>query len=120
MSEDILIRNCSPTLAGIKPGSLFSCSYPSQQALLQYIRRLNRILVPKGVRVVVLRAREGRALIYVFRYTLVEKMLSDRKAAEILKARGYSQLRVEPCVCRLLGRCQDDAEFPHEIGLFLG
>ena len=120
MSDDLLIRNCSPTLAGIKSGSLFACSYPSQQDLLQYIRRLNKILVPKGVRVVVLRAREGRALIYVFRYNLVKKMLSDDQAAEILKDRGYSQLRVEPCICRLLGRCQDENEFPHEIGLFLG
>lgn len=120
MSEDILIRNCSPTLAGIKPGNLFSCEYPSQQALLQYIRRLNRTLVPKGIRVVVLRAREGRALIYLFRYTAVQKMLSDRHAAAILRDRGYTQLRVEPCVCRLLGRCQDEEEFPHEIGLFLG
>lgn len=120
MSEDLLIRNCSPTLAGIKPGNLFSCGYPTQQALLQYIRRLNRTLVPKGVRVVVLRAREGRALIYVFRYSAIEKMLRNGQAAEILSDRGYSQLRVEPCICRLLGRCQDESEFPHEIGLFLG
>ena len=120
MSEDLLIRNCSPTLAGLKTGNLFSCSFPSQLALLQYIRRLNRTLVPKGIRVVVMRAREGRALIYVFRYSAVQKMLRNRQAAQILRSRGYSQLRVEPCLCRLMGRCQEESEFPHEIGLFLG
>ena len=120
MSEDLIIRNCSPTLAGIKPGNMFSCTYPSQRALQQYVRRISKALVPKGVRVLILRAGEGRALIYVFRYTQVEKMLADPQAARILKAYGYREMRVEPCLCRLLSRCQDRNDFPHEIGLFLG
>ena len=120
MSEDLLIRNCSPTLAGIKPGNLFSCSYPSQKALMQYIRRINRMLVPKGIRVVVMRAEEGRALIYVFRYTAIQKVLSNSEAVRILQHLGYRELRVEPCLCQLLSRCQEYEDFPHEIGLFLG
>ena len=120
MSEDLLIRNCSPTLAGIKPGNLFSCKYPSQRALMQYIRRINRTLVPKGVRVMVMRAEEGSALIYVFRYTALEKLLRDQKIFGILRYFGYRERRVEPCLCRLLSRCQDRLDFPHDIGLFLG
>lgn len=120
MSEDLLIRNCSPTLAGIKPGNLFSCKYPSQRALMQYIRRINRTLVPKGVRVMVMRADEGRALIYVFRYTALQKVLQDPKTIQILRYFGYRENRVEPCLCRLLSRCQERVDFPHEIGLFLG
>ena len=120
MSEDLLVRNCSPTLAGIKPANLFSCKYPTQRALTQYIRRINKTLVPKGVRAVVMRAEEGRALIYVFRYTAVKKMLRNEDAVKILRHYGYRELRVEPCLCRLLSRCQDRADFPHEIGLFLG
>ena len=120
MSEDLLIRNCSPTLAGIKPGNLFSCKYPSQRALMQYIRRINRTLVPKGIRVMLMRADEGRALIYVFRYSAIQKVLADAEAVKILKACGYRELRVEPCLCQLLSRCQEPGEFPHEIGLFLG
>ena len=120
MSEDVLVRNCSPTLAGIKPGNLFSCKYPSQRALTQYIRRINRTLVPKGVRVMIMRAEEGTALIYVFRYSALEKMLSDPRTVRILRQFGYRENRVEPCLCRLLSRCQDRQDFPHEIGLFLG
>ena len=33
MSEDLLIRHCSPTLAGIKSGNLFSCACPSRKDL---------------------------------------------------------------------------------------
>ena len=120
MSEDLLVRNCSPTLAGIKPANLFSCKYPSQHALMQYIRRINRTLVPKGIRVMVMRAEEGRALIYVFRYTALEKVLKNAQAVRILKHFGYRENRVEPCLCRLLSRCQEREDFPHEIGLFLG
>lgn len=120
MSEDLLVRNCSPTLAGIKPGNLFSCKYPSQRALMQYIRRINRMLVPKGIRVMLMRADEGRALIYVFRYTALQKVLQDKQAMKILRHFGYQEQRVEPCLCRLLSRCQERGEFPHEIGLFLG
>ena len=120
MSEDLLVRNCSPTLAGIKPGNLFSCQYPSQRALMQYVRKINRTLVPKGIRVMIMRAEEGRALIYVFRYTALQKMLEDRQAVQILRYFGYRELRVEPCLCQLLSRCQEYEEFPHEIGLFLG
>ena len=120
MSEDLLIRNCSPTLARLKPGNLFSCDYPSQHALLDYIHGLNKILVPKGVRVMVFRARAGRALIYVFRYSAIARMLRNEQAVRLLHQQGYREMRVEPCLCRLLSRIQDDREFPHEIGLFLG
>ena len=33
MSEDILVRNSSPTLAGIKTGSLFSCPFVSSRQM---------------------------------------------------------------------------------------
>ena len=47
MSEDLLIRHCSPTLAGIKTGNLFSCACPSRKDLTRDLCRLNRKLVPK-------------------------------------------------------------------------
>ncbi|MEI3349294.1 MAG: DUF3793 family protein [Dysosmobacter sp.] len=67
MSEDLLIRHCSPTLAGIKTGNLFSCACPSRKDLTRDLCRLNKKLVPKGIRVLPLRVRKGRALIYAYR-----------------------------------------------------
>ena len=50
MSEDLVIRHCAPTLAGIKTGNLFSCACPCKAALTKELCRLNRKLVPKGIR----------------------------------------------------------------------
>ena len=49
MSEEILIRQGAPTLAGIKTGSLFPCPCEDREALLGDIRQLNRRLSPKGL-----------------------------------------------------------------------
>ena len=33
MSEETIIRHCSPTLAGIKTGNLFRCSYGTKEEI---------------------------------------------------------------------------------------
>ena len=43
-AEETVVRQCAPTLAGIKTGSLFPCPYQSRQQLLADIRRMNRDL----------------------------------------------------------------------------
>ena len=35
MSEELVVRQCAPTLAGIKTGSLFSCPCDSPEELRQ-------------------------------------------------------------------------------------
>lgn len=67
MSEELVIRHCSPTLAGLKTGSLFNCSYRTERELTEGVRQLNRRLVPSGLRVVPVRRQAGKALIYVYR-----------------------------------------------------
>ena len=76
MSEDLVIRHCAPTLAGIKTGNLFSCACPCKAALTKELCRLNRKLVPKGIRILPLKVRKGRALIYVESYTHDDDVLS--------------------------------------------
>ena len=49
MSEELLIRQGAPTLAGIKTGSLFPCACVCRATLLSEIRRINRTLTPKGL-----------------------------------------------------------------------
>ena len=65
MSDDYLIRNCAPTLAGIKTASLFTCPYETQDALLTDIRQMNKRLTPKGLRILPMRFSEKNALIYL-------------------------------------------------------
>ena len=122
MSEEMVIDNCSPTLAGIKTGSLFSCAYGSREEIFTEVRRLNHLLAPRGLRVLVLSmGRTGkRALILVFRPASLEKDLRAAEAAEILRERGYDPDDTRACIRRLRERIRDCEVFPHEIGLFLG
>ncbi|MGN0707120.1 MAG: DUF3793 family protein [Faecalibacterium sp.] len=120
MSEEWIVRYCSPTLAGLKTGSMFSCAYCCEEELREDIRRLNRRLAPKGVRVIPLQQKNGRALIYFFRPCKLERDLSDRAAAELLRQRGYPEKGAAVCLRQLIQRFDEGGEFPHEVGLFLG
>ena len=103
MSEEQVVRNCAPTLAGLKTGNLFACPYENREDLLDFLRSLNRRLGKKGVRAVPLRIRQDKALIYLYRPARLEEDLSRASCEALLSEFGYKQ--------------QED--FPHEIGLFL-
>lgn len=119
MSEEIVVQCCAPTLAGIKTGSLFTCPYGRREELNESIRRLNRVLHPKGLRVLPLRYSENKALIYMYRPDRLHQDLSDKDALEILTAAGYAGLKSGECVAKLMQRLRSGEDFPHEIGLFL-
>ena len=119
MSEEMFVRQCAPTLAGVKTGSLFSCPYDTREGMTEDVRRLNRVLVPKGLRLLPLRYSEKRVLLYLYRPTELWRDLNDDKAAEILDAAGYSCTDCDRCVVKLIQRLRGNKDFPHEIGLFL-
>ncbi len=119
MSEELLVRCCAPTLAGLKTGSLFSCDYTSREVLWEEVRRMNRELVPRGLRLLPLRVRSGKALLYVFRPARLRRDMTGPAAKELLDRAGYRDLGCEACLARLMRRLQDSEDFPHEIGLFL-
>lgn len=142
MSEELLIRHCSPTLAGLKTANLFNCEYETEEELKTYLREINAKLSGKGVRVMPLRYGDNRALIYLFRPDDLEKDLSCVEARSILKKSGYDSSPECECTgcsgkrsCRnkkshskCFGKClatlqaklKNESIFPHEIGLFLG
>ena len=120
MSEELLIQQCSPTLAGLKTGSMFVCNYTDESELRKDIRLFNRILSPKGLLVIPLRSGKGKALIYVFRPASLRQDLSDRRAVKVLKEMGYPLNSPAGCVSCLIKNIKNNSEFPHEIGLFLG
>lgn len=120
MSEDLIIKHCSPTLAGIKTGNLFSCSYTSKKKTIKEIEYFNRIFVPKGVKMQALKFRNNRVLIYVYRPSSLKKDLSDDYSQTLLKSQGYHSTDLCECISKLKFRVNSHSEFPHEIGLFLG
>ena len=120
MYDDYIVRNCAPTLAGIKTGSIFTCPYDSREALLHAIRRTNKRLGPKGLRVIPLRISERKALIYLYRPKSLSADLADTAEAELQKRYGYHAESSEKCIVRLVQKLRTQENFPHEIGLFLG
>ena len=120
MSEDYLIRNCAPTLAGIKTASLFTCPCEDRDALLSDLRRMNKWLTPKGLRILPLRFSGKKALIYLYRPKQLTADLSDSVAAKLLERNGYTTGSFEKCLVRLVQKLRQQEDFPHEIGLFLG
>lgn len=120
MPDELLLRHCSPTLAGLKTGSLFSCAFDSEETLRRDVREWNRRMVPKGLRVLPLRYQQGRGLIYVYRPGRLDGDLRDPLAAQLLEERGYPRENADRSVCHLMSRLKESGDFPHEIGLFLG
>ena len=119
MLEDLIMRHCSPTLAGIKTGNLFSCACPCRKELTKALSSLNRRLVPKGIRILPLKICRGRALIYAYRPHALENDLADHHARELLLQYGYLPENQNACVIHLIQRLRSAEKFPHEIGLFL-
>ena len=78
MSGEVMVRHCSPTLAGLKTGSMFSYPFANNSDLYDSVRYWNRLFTGKGLRVLPLCHRDGRALIYVFR---PQKLCQDLRTA---------------------------------------
>ena len=120
MSEELLVRSCAPTLAGLKTANLFNCPYTDAEEIKSAARKYNKILVKKGLRVLPLKMRENRALIYVYRPSWLSDDLRHDTACHLLRERGYTVGVPERCIIQLMQKLKADDEFPHEIGLFLG
>lgn len=120
VSEELLVQHCSPTLAGMKTGNLFSWTFSSTEELRSCIRCWNQLLGGKGLRVLPLRIEGNRALIYVYRPTRLSKDLQQDDASKLLEQRGYCPENATCCIARLMKILRQNREFPHEIGLFLG
>jgi len=120
MSDALLVRHCSPTLAGMKTGSMFTSPYRTVAEVLAYVREQNRLLVPKGLRLLPLRRSGKKVLLYLYRPDRLSADLARKEAESILRERGYGSVNPASCLGELMRRLRREEAFPHEIGLFLG
>ena len=120
MPDSIIIENCSPTLAGIKTGNIFTIERKLISDIRDELRELNQIFTGKGLRAIPLKISEKSVLIYLYRPDRLRADLSSDEAKEILREKGYSCKTIESDIVHLIHNIHDDGSFPHEIGLFLG
>ena len=110
MSEELIVRHGSPTLAGLKAGSLLDGLFCGTDLMAWQ--------AVKMVRALGLRLLKGRALIYVYRPARLARDLERAEVRALLADRGYPT-DATACVRTLCQRLRRTEEFPHEIGLFL-
>ena len=116
----MLIDHCSPTLASLKCGSLFSVMPEDMAHTRREAQALSDALAPKGLSIRVIDVGDGRALCYLYRPGQLCRVLAGEKERAFLTEQGYPDLRVEAAVDLLCARLAQGGAFPHEIGLFLG
>ena len=123
-----LVRQCAPTLAARKVGSLFciesgechDCNQAAGIPLCTLLSRWNRDLNPSGIFVRVVAERCGRSFVYVYRRDLLRQLVESAENRHFLKQYEYSRFEEEALIANLTYRISKCHCFPHEIGLFLG
>ena len=127
--ETVMIEQCAPVLASLKPAGLFRYETRDCADLARRVKNWNTQLNPKGLRVRVLKGcvLNHRYLVYVYRESRLAAVLADEKVQSFLRQEGY-RLPEDTADCNaLLDQLSlrlccaaEAANFPHEIGGFLG
>lgn len=127
--ETVMIEQCAPVLAGLKPAGLFRCETRNRADLARRVAGWNAQLNPKGLQVRVLRGciATRQYLVYVYRAAKLQTVLADAAVRGFLAREGY-RLPEDAADCNaLLDQLSlrlccaaEAADFPHEIGVFLG
>ena len=120
--EAVLVRHCAPTLAGMKPGSIFCFNHSPLEVSRQKVCQWNKQLEPFGLTVQILLERPGSSsvIVFVYRHDRLEQMLSDDAYQSFLAEAGYERTNLDGLLEQLSYRLRTQPEFPHEIGVFLG
>ena len=95
--ETVMIEQCAPVLASLKPAGLFRYETRDCADLARRVKNWNEQLQPKGLRVRVLKgcARTHQYLVYVYRESMLRAVLTDETV------QGF--LRQEATICRQNG-----------------
>ena len=117
--SEIVILHCAPTLAGLKPASLFTChkaEYPDLKAELAY---LNAQLNSRNIFFQIVASRPTYDLVMIYEGTLLWNHIQGEGEAEFLRSYGYKLEDLKETLRQLMVQMQNN-DFPHEVGIFLG
>ena len=120
--ETSFVTQCAPVLAGLKVANLFRWVEPDANAMHAMAERWAAELKPKGVTVSIIKECPvtHAYLVYVYRAKNLEENLRQPDVQQYLLREGYPQGGLQECLDHLSQRLCCEAEFPHEIGVFLG
>ncbi len=119
MNGKIIVEHCSPTLAGLKVGNIFSYCFKNEYHLTCFLSYWNEKLNDKDIYVRPLNKNGNRTNIYIYRKSSLEAVLSDPEIVEFLSGFYYERNDIDYVLEKLSARLSEKA-FPHEIGVVLG
>ncbi len=111
----LLIIHSAPTLMNIKCSSLI-CLKSLTSVDEGEIKRLKE----KGLSFLFMKNKMGCPLLFVYRRTTLSKLLKEKDRALVLARFGYDSNNIDSSLLKLKKRLEENKDFPHEIGLFLG
>lgn len=119
MMERLIAYYCAPALAGIKPANIISIQKCPE--FERDIISLNLLLNKRGIYIEILCKCKKRLLIMVYRKKLLEKHIFNPSVSKLLFEIGYPKnQKLNILISHLKERLNEDCNFPHEIGAFLG
>lgn len=119
--EMVLSYHCSPVLMGEKQANLVSFSKEKMPELLDIIKVYEEKLAAEGIEMEVICGCRKHYLVLVYRRDMLVDYLRQPGAKEILTEDGYPEnAELQEMFTYLKRRFEQQKEFPHEIGLFLG
>lgn len=118
--DSCLVRQCAPTLAGVKIGCMFCLDNCSGVLICRIVARWNRKLNDKGVFVRVVAEKNGRSFVYIYRRNALANLGMCQDIRDFLSGFGYEAFDEESLLGCFHNRMSRSACFPHEVGVFLG
>ena len=119
--EALLAYHCAPTFRGLKAASLVAFPFEKRAALYRFLATSVKELARSGIAVRRLLEAPDRILVLFYRPEVLAQRLCFPQAIHILGRYGYPKTSVlGPKLAHLAERLRREADFPHEIGLFLG
>ena len=113
--ERALAAQCAPTLAGLKPGSLFRIG-GDPAAMRQTVDLWDQRLSPRGIRIRILKECPAAqaCMIYVYRSGWVDQLMEQPAIRAFFHKMGYQPGNTSSLLVQLSRRFCLEQEYPHE------
>lgn len=120
--ETVLVEQCAPTLAGVKPANLFCYQSQNRAQIYDIVNNWNKQLYPFGLALCIVKecCKTNSFLIYLYRRQQMDQIFSKQENQIFLMQMGYQLTDCDSLIQQLSARLCFEKEFPHEIGIFLG
>ncbi|HCJ07654.1 MAG TPA: DUF3793 domain-containing protein [Lachnospiraceae bacterium] len=112
----LLAIHCAPILSGSKAANIMTVT-------VHEFDRIGYLLEGTGIRYRFLKTKGDKGILYLYREKRLQQYLEKEEIQEFLSEYGYDEVNIAKMLNLLSKRIQmyndQDAVFPHEIGVFL-